>query len=135
MRLNGSCGWPTTGLRLLDPVERGPLDDDPAAEVGVVGGEPRGRDGVVTDDQVVGLPGAVVPLEVKGAEHRGEPVGHLGPGRGTSVAARSSGGTAYIGTTPARLPDQRGVAWCRAPAHPRSEARTRRVTGSKRSSP
>ena len=95
---------------LLDPVERCPLDDDPAAEVGVVRCEPRGRDDLRSPTATSKLrPGVWCQLEVHRAEHRGESVGHLG------CCARHEGGR-DVGDRhgvhrhhPARLPHQHGI--------------------------
>ena len=121
-------------LGLLDPVERRPLHDDPAAEVGVVRGEPGGRDGAVTDDEVEPLPGGWCHSKCTGPSTGGSPSGTSAAGHGTSDAKRSARGTAYIGTT--RRGSQTNTASVvSSTGTPPSEARTRRVTGSYRSSP
>ena len=105
---------------LLDPVERCPLDDDPAAEVGVVGSERRGRDGVLADDEVV-------------ATGRGCGATRSGPGRAPGGAGRAPRArrtararrrrrraARHTSARPGEAPRPARHRWCRAPARRRA---------------
>ena len=108
-------------LGLLDPVERCPLDDDPTAQVGVVRGErrPPAASGHRRRRRRT-RPGVWCHAEVHRAEHRGQPVGHLGCRARHERGARRRRAARRTWAPPGAAPRPARHPWCRARARRRA---------------